>query len=149
MVVFTNYALRAVLTNITQNSGGAAGVLKGAVAHLFINAIVPTVDSVVANFNEATFTSYTNQNIVWNSPPYTNGNNQAEMTGGTLVWVAGSAPTTQTIYGAFVTDAGGTNLLWAERFTTPVPVNSAGDGVTYVPALVPTFTVGIPQSVAP
>lgn len=149
MVVFTNYALRALLTNITQASGGGAGILYGAKVHLFTNAIVPTVDSIVSNFSEATFTSYVAQSVVWNNPPYVNGNNQAEMTGGTLVFVAGSAPTLQTIYGAFITDSGSTNLLWAERFTIPVVVNSAGDGVTYVPALVPTFTTGIPQSMAP
>lgn len=149
MVVFTNYALRALLTDITQASGGIAGILNDAKAHLFINSIVPTVDSIVSNFSEATFTSYAAQSVVWNSPSYVNGNNQAEMTGGTLVFVAGSAPTLQTIYGAFITDLGGTNLLWAERFSIPVIINSSGDGVTYVPALVPTFTTGIPQSMAP
>jgi hypothetical protein len=149
MVVFTNYALRALLTDITQDSGGVAGVLHGAKAHLFINAIVPTVDSIVSNFSEATFTSYASATITWNTPAYTNGNNQAELTGGTLVFVSGSAPTLQTVYGAFVTDSGGTNLLWAERFTIPVVINSSGDGVTYVPALVPTFLTGIPQSMTP
>jgi len=149
MVVFTNYALRALLTDITQDSGGVAGILNDAKAHLFINAIVPTASSIVSNFSEATFTSYAAQTIVWNTPPYINANGQAEMTGGTLVFVAGSAPTTQTVYGAFVTDSGGTNLLWAERFTIPVPVTVAGDGVTFVPALVPSFATGIPQSVAP
>lgn len=149
MVVFTNYALRALLLDITQASGGVAGILNGAKAHLFTNAIVPTADSVVSNFSEATFTSYVAATISWNTPAYTNGNNQAEMTAGTLVFVAGASPTTQTIYGAFVTDSGGTNLLWAERFSIPVLVNSQGDGVTYVPALVPSFTTGIPQSVAP
>ena len=143
--VFTNYALQALLTNATQASGGVAGILRGTVVHLFKNSIVPTASSVVADFTEADFTSYAAVSITWDAP-YINGNNQTVITGDTAVFSAGASPTAQVIYGVFITNTGGTEVIYAERFAKSIAISIQGNGLSYAPALIPNFGTGTIQN---
>lgn len=144
-VVFTNYALTALLTNATQNSGGVAGILRGAKVHLFKTAVVPTPNSIVSDFVEADFTDYEEISITWDTP-YINGSNQTVITGDTAVFSAGVSPSSQTIYGIFVTDSSGDNLIYAERLSKPIAITIQGNGLSYAPALIPNFATGTIQS---
>jgi hypothetical protein len=145
-MLFTNYALEALMTDATQaGSSAVSGILRGAVAHLFISNNTPTGDDVVTDYMEANFPGYSSESITWGAA-YINGNDQVENDGQTITWSCTGTPVQQTCYGVFVTDSTNTHLLYVDKFSVANVISISGNGVTYVPALVPSFASGIPQS---
>jgi hypothetical protein len=106
--------------------------------------LTPTIDTEVADLTEATFTSYAAASITWGTA-YVNSNNQIELDGSLITWVAGSSPTAEVVRGVYVTDSGGTHLLYVDSFSSVVSISVQGDGVSFVPALVLSLSVGVPR----
>lgn len=114
---------------------GVGGELEGAIVHLFDNDIVPNIDSVIADFTEATFAGYAASTaIVW-STSFRNSLNQAQTVGDTKTFQLSALPGA-TVYGYYLTVGGA--LRASERFAAPVPLALVGNAVV----LVPTYTLG-------
>lgn len=103
-----------VLLDWLMKSIGEATSLK-----LFKNDYTPVSTSVTGDFTEATFGGYTSTPLTragW-SAPTTNLEGIAVMDYSTAIDYTPS--TTETVYGIYVVNAGGTTL-WAFRFGTPI-----------------------------
>lgn len=112
---------------------GVGGPFNAAVVKLFQNDYTPTVDSVVGDFTEADYTGYAaSAAIVWGAPfidPVA-----GPLVLGDLKSFPASGPFTvpNDIFGFWIESSGG-DLLWAERFDTPVTIANATDNVVIVP----------------
>lgn len=96
------------------------------IVHLYVNDISPDEDSTVASFTEATFPGYAPGATDWPTDPFTNGDGQAEIDGGSPAFFASTGTSTQTAYGYWVDDGSLTSVYWAERFTSPVSFTGSG-----------------------
>ena len=97
------------------------------VYHLFQNNYTPSEATVLTDLTEANFTGYAAKTVYvlgsvnspkWQTPltdasgiTYSEADQQ-------LSW-QNTGTTSQTIYGYYVTDTTGNDLLWVERFATP------------------------------
>lgn len=130
MLVFTQAGVTSLLAAAT------AGVLDGCKLELYQNDYVPVPFSVLADFTVADYTGYGNKTIAaadWNAVVQPDGS--AGIVGPGEFFDATGTAVSNTIYGYYVTDSGGTTVLWAERFDTPVGIAGPGTGFTMVPAL--------------
>jgi hypothetical protein len=106
------------------------------VARLFQNNYTPIEATVVGNFVEATYNGYVAQSLVsWASAVLIT--NQAHIIPAALIWQHTAGSTSNTIYGWYATDSGGTQLWMCERFGTPQVLAVNGDAF----ALQPDFYV--------
>lgn len=98
----------------------ANGDLGTALVHLFDSFVSPDPTLVPTDFSECTFTGYVPAAAAPWGMPFINTNGQAEIDGPALTWsfTAGSGSTL--VYGWFMTDAAGTNLLAWCPFQSPV-----------------------------
>jgi len=103
--------------------------------HLFTNNYTPTVTDTLASYSEATFTGYATQNITgWGAP--TIAAHVGAIQAASRTFTRTATGTTQNIYGYFVTNAGDTTLLWAERDpNAPIPLTNNGDSYTVTPRI--------------
>lgn len=106
------------------------------VLRLFQNDTTPTIDSVLADFTEATFSNYAAQTFTPFVPSlYIR---PRAVSKGTAPVFTKLGPTGNDIYGYYITDAGNTKLLWSERDpNAPIPMNV--DGSTY--GVIPQMTL--------
>lgn len=130
--------------NDTTSLNQAANALK---VHLFTNNIMPTENSVIGDFTEATFTSYGAINCAL-GPQLTG---QDAVTGSELVTLKTPlggwrwSPTDavglpQTVYGWYLSDKNNTIIYGAARIATPLTLTAAGQ-VVDLGELVATFVV--------
>jgi hypothetical protein len=99
---------------------------------LFQNNHTPGVADVNANYTEATFTGYASVALgTWN-PAFLNGSNQGEIDANPVTFTRTAGATSNTIYGAYVTDNAG-DVVYAEKFSAPITMASTGDTFTYTP----------------
>lgn len=106
----------------------AAGALNGCVLRLFTNAFAPNPDMLPADFTEATFGGYASvaAPLGWIGPGNVG-------TAGELLHVEGNFLATdpiapaETVNGYWIENAGGTVVMAAEAFATPVPFAVGGD----------------------
>jgi hypothetical protein len=91
---------------------------------------VPAVGDVNANYTEATFDGYASVALgTWNAA-FLNGSNQGEIDANPATFTKTAGATTNTVYGAYVTNNAG-DVVYAEKFTAPVVMGSTGDSFTY------------------
>lgn len=105
--------------------------------HLFKNNYVPVFGSVLGDFTEADFTGYGPILLAdWILPAVLNGSNNGVIFHEPVTWIrtAGS----NTIYGYYVTDAGGGgNLYFADRNAGgPLTVDGSNPAYTVLPTFV-------------
>ncbi len=100
--------------------------------HLYQNNLTPTVNTNLADLEEATFSGYAFAAIAAWNPVYVDPQNLATVLGGLVTFVQTADTITNTIYGAFYLDGGGA-LIWAYRFPSPVPMPGAGSTLPIVP----------------
>lgn len=112
----------------------AATPYLGAKCKLFVNDITPSVDNVLADFTEASFTGYAEQAITWDD---------AYIDGGGLVTLPGdnnfflcTAGDGELIYGYYVVGAGGEFLGAARLDDAPYGIAGPGYGISIAPAVV-------------
>lgn len=125
MIIFCEQGWLAAMTNVV-----AGGVLYR--IHLYQNNYIPTIFSTVADFTEADFSGYGTSIVLTWGVPFINGSNQAEIDALAVTWTRSGGPTSNTVYGIYVTDNAG-NLAYAERFPAPINMVSIGDAITYTP----------------
>lgn len=103
-----------------------------ATLRLFQNNHTPTVTDINANYTEATFNGYAAVALgIWNAA-FINGSAQGEIDAPAVTFTHTVGATTNTIYGAYVTDNAG-DVIYAEKFTAPIIMASNGDSFTYTP----------------
>jgi len=109
-----------------------AAQLDGGSLRLYKNELTPTVDSILADFTVANFTGYANKTIATWGTPYLDALGLATVLGGLQTWTCTDAVTPNQIYGCYYVDAGG-ELIFAERFSSPIPMGSADEVLNMVP----------------
>lgn len=95
--------------------------------HLYKNDYTPVAGSTLANFTPCTFPGYGLLAANFGAVGI-NGAGEAEMTSALLTFTQ-TAASVSTVYGYFVTNGAGDQLVFAERFATPVNLNLAGDTI--------------------
>ena len=89
--------------------------------------------TVIGDLTECDFPGYAAKTAIAFPTPTINGSNEAESDGPDLVWTRGAGAGSQQakgIYATFEDDTGTTRLLFAEFFTAPVTIDTAGQTVT-------------------
>lgn len=101
-------------------------MLNLSVMKLFTNDITPSVNSLVADFTEATFTGYAPVTLTAFSAPYLTDDDQGAANS-PLATFAPASPFTvgEIVHGWFVVDATG-DLVMAGRFDAPQNMNASG-----------------------
>jgi hypothetical protein len=141
-LVITTAFRNDILGAVDPGVGGAGAPLIAATAevHLFTGATVPTEDSVAADFTEAALSTaagvaLANLTAAINLPLGQAGIKQQ------CEWIAGAAPTEETITGYMILDGPGGTLLGAERFEPGEECEIANEG-DYVSIDVIPFALG-------
>lgn len=115
---------------------GLDGLTAVVDVNLYQNDMAPTPNSVLADFDVATYDGYAAEAITpttW--PIFNEGTAQVVAVGPGIVFSPTGSVTPNVIYGYYVTDSTGTRLLWAERFAEPKVMNGVTTGFTLVPAI--------------
>lgn len=120
MVIVSDFIIITTLQAIT----GVGGQYAGGKVMLFTNNIVPTKATVLADLTEATFGGYARTTLAGWTAPYVNmaGNYSIDNLDIQEFDGDGSGPD-EAIMGYGVLNAGGTVLLQAEKFATPIQVS--------------------------
>jgi hypothetical protein len=100
--------------------------------HLFKNDHIPTVTDILADYVEADYQGYGSLAIAW-APPFIDGDGKAQVLGTPCVFLKLAGGVSNTVFGVYVTEIGGTNVSYALRFTSPRPMIGAGDSTIYNP----------------
>jgi len=108
----------AFLDFLTGNGGAD---LDGCICHLYTNNVTPAASDVLGTYTEAAWTGYASQAMsLW--PAAAIVSNKGSSNHPAIFFTNGSAGSVNT-YGYYVTDSGGTLLLFAERFAAaPVAI---------------------------
>jgi hypothetical protein len=106
------------------------------IMHLYTNDLTPTEDTSLVGTNAPTQSSANGYAQI----TLTSGNWAVSTVAGTTSGVYAEQTytysTSETLYGYYVTDSGGTNLLWIERFTgAPFILPSSGGQVAITPTI--------------
>jgi hypothetical protein len=120
MQVMTPYAMSQIMLGV-RTQLMVPGNVK---LHLYANDFSPSPSSVLANFTEATFDGYAALASALLMGPSRNLDGSFEVSGNAN-WAMTGSTTPNTIYGAYITDFTGTQLLFANRFDQPVPMVDA------------------------
>jgi hypothetical protein len=115
---------------------GLDGLTAAVAVHLYQNDFAPAPGTVLADFTEADYSGYAAQTVTpatW--PVFFQGISQVVAVGPGLVFTPTASTIANVIYGYYVTDSGGTRLLWAERFAEQKVMNGVTTGFTLVPAI--------------
>lgn len=117
----------------------AAGTLK---LRLYTNNVTPTDNDTVGTYTEmGAVEAYAAKSLApgsWAAPVAGTGSgtslsNKASISYPQQVWTADGTGGSVTVYGYFITDSGGTNLVGAEKFPAPVTVSINGDVIKVTP----------------
>lgn len=101
---------------------------------LFKSNTTPTTSSVYADFTEADFSGYAQQPPVFGTPATIDGNGNAKSDAPALTYTHNGGATANNVYGYYVVDTTGPELLWAERFASaPLSFAALGDNVVITP----------------
>jgi hypothetical protein len=107
----------------------------GAVYHLYVVDVTPTLTTTLADLKEADWPGYAPIAVpVWTPAVLVGGS--AAAYGDPLLWERASIGDSETVYGYYVTAGTRGPLLWAERRELgPIVVAGPGDRVYLTPAL--------------
>lgn len=127
----TNYAFRRAALD---DNAAMSAVLDAATLGLTKNLVVPTVNSVLADFtaNVADFNTYAPAAVTWGLSQQLN-NGQVRLPGSLCQFVLANILVTETIYDAYLIDSAGTGLLAAGILTPPQPLTTLDQGLLIVP----------------
>lgn len=98
--------------------------------HLFKNNHVPDVTDVNGDYTEANFSGYAAISALSFGAAFVNPDGKGEVDASPESFTHNGGGTSNTIYGAYVTDDGG-DVVYAERFGAPISMASNGDLITY------------------
>lgn len=101
---------------------------------LFQNNVTPDHNTTSATLTEATFSGYTSGGVALSGGAVSgslDGSGRAVATWNSITYTKSGA-TGNTIYGYYCVDSSG-NLLWVERFDSPIAMTTDGSFITLVP----------------
>jgi hypothetical protein len=114
---------------------GASGAFHLPTVGVFKNSIVLNQDTVLGDLTPSDFDGYSAVvGMTWDSP-YIDADGSALVFGESITIVCTGDTTPNTCYGYYAADSGLTSLKAAWSFALPVGVASAGQAVSFVPAL--------------
>jgi hypothetical protein len=116
--VMTDYFFAQAIGNL-KAAVAALGVLNGAKLGLFTNTPPLGQTTVIADLTEPTFAGYAQQAVTW-SGAFQQPDFSWATQGGLYTFQSTNDLTPTVVTGCFVVDGGGTHLLFAELFATPV-----------------------------
>lgn len=103
---------------------------------LYQNDLVPGPLTVRSDFLAATFPGYTGpQAVFFSAPAVLNDDGLGEIVASEVLFACAGGGLPQRIYGYWIEDASGTNLLWAQRFDTRLTMFLFTDRVQFNPVL--------------
>lgn len=110
-----------------------ANLFDGLELRLYQNNYTPTDSSQVSNFTECDFSGYVSQTITaWTAAQIIAGH--ASSDAAQLTFTRSGGPTSNNVYGYFVTDSAGTKIYWAERDPyAPTSMSVSGDLFRVIP----------------
>jgi hypothetical protein len=108
-------------------------VLAGCKIHLYANQLIPSQGTLLTMFVEATFTGYVAQSVGAWGAAYIGPDGNAHVTAPGLQFQATDDVTPNTIYGWYMTNTAGTELVGAANFLTPIPIVAALQAVVMQP----------------
>jgi len=134
MIVFTNYFAVQDLTGLVA-VGPPAGKLNGAKMGLYKTQIVPSRDTTLSDLTPCDFAGYALSAAITWDVPFLDVNDVATVLGSMVSFVAGSTPplNPQSVYGYYIVDAAGTDLLALEAFDAPRGISAPGNTIAIVP----------------
>lgn len=101
--------------------------------HLFKSNTTPGETDTVATYTEATFTGYAAVTLTGASWTVTNAD-PASASYAKQTFTSSAGSQNENVYGYYVTNSGGTILMWAERFSDgPYNVVNNGDKIEVTP----------------
>lgn len=113
ILVPTRVMLADILAVLTQAAAGAAGPLHAVFMGLYVAPTpLPSVNLVMADITEASFTGYVRQAIVW-GPAYIAQAGFEAMDAGSLHWQPSDAVAPNTVAGFFIASASTAGILLA------------------------------------
>lgn len=128
-----------ILYNMTDDAvPEVAGELDNCVVKLFMNDIDPDGDTVLGDLTELDTPGYAASDAIAWGAPFINDLGNAEVVGDTKQFTCSGAEAGNIAYGYYVTNAAGTVLKYAERFTNPRPMELANQATL----VIPRFTMG-------
>jgi hypothetical protein len=134
-VVANNATLLAILAELTATGN----LYDGAKLMLIKSDFVIQPETVLADLDEADFHGYARSAAITWSAPFVSPTNTPVVAGDLKSFVATATfANPNSIFGWAMVDGGGTTLLVARHFETPVIITAAGQAVQVVPA-VPAF----------
>lgn len=114
------------------------GPFNALTLRLYATNVIFGKGTALTDLTEATFTGYTAQAAVaWNAP-YIDPLNVVRMDAPSVDWQMTGATPTNTIYGWYYTNSGGTSLYMGGTFNPPYVLQTTGQGFVQVP----TFAYG-------
>ena len=124
---------------MVNNMTAATGSLNGVKVMLYQNDLTPSADSVLTDFVPCDFAgAVASAPVVW-GPAFLNALKQAvTVSTSTVTFRPTDSLKPQNAQGYFVTDGAGAKLIYAEKFDSPVALNTVNDACV----LVPTFAFG-------
>ncbi len=132
MLVPTRYLLQQLLGFVTVTQAGAGeSKLYQAKIGLFKAQIAPSRDTLLADVTPANYDGYVLGAAVTWSAVFDALNTLISVRTGATHYQPSGAVTPNTIYGAYLVDNAGTNLLGCEVFDNPIEMNDAADGFDY------------------
>jgi len=97
---------------------------------LFKNDHVPDEADVNGSYTEANFSGYASQALsTWNAA-FLNDDDKGEIDADPKTFTHNGGGTSNTVYGAYVTNNAG-DVIYAERFDAPRVLSASGDSITY------------------
>jgi hypothetical protein len=108
-----------------------SAIMAGAECHLYTNPAPVSPNSLITDFQEATFNGYAKQPLPAFLGPFNGDSNNMLVQQDVTFSASGALVASQSIYGVFITDTAGAVLWAAEAFPAPVQIVNAGDFVTY------------------
>jgi hypothetical protein len=129
MLVPTIGALEAWIADL----GADTTWLGSASVGLYTNAVAPTLNTTLANLNEANYDGYARQAAHTFSSVFIDGNGLVTIEAESSIFSPTDTVTANTIYGLFLTGHDSTKLLAVEPFDTPIPLVGPLSSITIIP----------------
>lgn len=109
---------------------GADGAYEDPTLRLYQNPLTPSRTTVLADLTPCNFSGYAPKTTMGWLTPYNDVDGSALVYGEDHSFVANASTVGNTVYGAYLTDAAGTDLLGIWPFADPIGIGDAGDGLT-------------------
>lgn len=110
------------------------GVYEAVDLRLYQNDYTPTPATVLADLTAATYSGYAAEAIAF-AGPVIGSDGKIRLVSVGALFQPTSSTVTNTVFGWYITNTGGTVLLAAGRFESPVPMMGVTSGVEVTPAI--------------